>query len=187
MVHHFGRIISTPQHYSEEADFTIGTRMSVGKENLMRWLLAHGADPNVVHDQAPSPLVSAVVAKEGGDAMRLLLEHGAALEPNILHYVIGSRERNKMSDIRERVQQLVRAGAEINHIDPKRKGTPLHCAAWHYRGDIVEAVIELGADPNVVFDGRTAADVAKDKSQDHKAYLTIYDFLKDKTKVTPEE
>ncbi|EGZ69771.1 ankyrin, partial [Neurospora tetrasperma FGSC 2509] len=68
-------------------EFEDGTalRMSVGNENLTRWLLAHGADPNVSHDRAPSPLISAAVTEKGYGAMRLLLEHGAALEPNILH------------------------------------------------------------------------------------------------------
>lgn len=159
--------------------------MSVGNENLTRWLLAHGADPNVAHDRAPSPLISAAITEKGGNAVRMLLEHGAVLEPNILHYAVQSRA--SMSDRRDRVEQLVRAGANINHIDPKRKGTPLHCAVWHNRGDVVEALIELGADPNVVFQGRTAADVAKDRCQKLEHYLKIYQFLKDKIKVTPEE
>ncbi|KAK1779623.1 ankyrin repeat-containing domain protein [Copromyces sp. CBS 386.78] len=141
-------------------------RLSVGNENLTRWLLAHGADPNVVaHDRSStSPLVSAAVTEKGGSAVRMLCEeHGAS-------------SRTRMSDRRER---LVRAGANINYIDPKRKGTPLHCAVVYNRGDVVEALIELGkADPNVVFQGQTAADVALDRDS--------YEFLKDKTKVTPE-
>lgn len=159
--------------------------MSAGNENLTRWLLAHGADPNVTHDRAPSPLISAAVTEKGCDSMRLLLEHGAALEPNILHHAIGSR--TSMSDRRERVELLVRAGANINHIDPQRKGTPLHCAVWHNRGDVVEALVELGADANIVFQGRTAAELAKERGQKLEHYMKIYDFLKEKTKVTPEE
>lgn len=163
-------------------------RMSVGKEKLMRWLLDHGADPNLAHDQAPSALRTAVVTEKGGDAVRLLLEHGAALEPpNILHFAINAQATMSDRACVERVKQLVRAGADINHIDPKKKGTALHLAAWHSRGDIVEALIELGADPDVVFMGRTAADVAKEEARDFKPAVKIYEFLKEKTKATPEE
>ena len=153
----------------------------------MRWLLAHGADPNLAHDRAPSALLTAVVDEEGGDAVRILLEHGVALEPpNIIHLVIDANAGMSDRACVDMVKQLVRAGAYINHIDPKKQGTPLHFAAWHNRGDIVEALIELGADPDIVFMGRTAADVAKEEGQRFKPFLEIYEFLKDKTNVTSE-
>ena len=153
----------------------------------MRWLLAHGADPNLAHDRAPSALLTAVVDEEGGDAVRILLEHGAMLEPpNIIHSVIDANAGMSDRACVDMVKQLVHAGADINHIDPQKKGTPLHFAAWHNRRDLVEALIELGADPNIMFMGRTAADVAKEEGKRFESSLEIYEFLKDKTKVTSE-
>lgn len=94
----------------------------------MRWFLAHGADPNLAHDRAPSALLTAVVDEEGGDAVRIFLEHGVALEPpNINHLVIDANAGRSDRACVDMVKQLVRAGAYINHIDPKKQGTAALC------------------------------------------------------------
>ena len=59
------------------------------------------------------------------------------------------------------VRNLIRAGYPINEQDDQALATPLHYAAINGHGDVIRALLELGADQTIVDDeGKTAYDKA---------------------------
>jgi ankyrin repeat protein len=134
---------------------------------VVELLLTHGADVKACDGQGRTPLGSAVLylACPGIDHVRLieiLLRFGARPSPPRLD------ERDAEPALCEVVRSgnariarmLVEAGADVNASD--RWGTPLHRAAERGLDQIVELLLQAGADPSVRDpEGRTALDMVE--------------------------
>ncbi|EGO55026.1 hypothetical protein NEUTE1DRAFT_123573 [Neurospora tetrasperma FGSC 2508] len=159
--------------------------------------------------RAPSALTTAIVAEgqAGADAIRTLLAHGADLEPNMLHSAIEASCRwrnvpNKDQACAERVRLLIDAAAAqkikggdkekkkggvqwyLNYLDPKKKGTPLHCAIWWRRLETVQVLVEAGADVvgSALYRGMTVIQAARRRvemmeGQGHEEAKRIWEWL----------
>lgn len=167
----------------------------------MSFLLSHSADPNLLSipgrlRRAPSALITAAVVKDGADAIRTLLDHGAVLEPNIIHCAIEAscrwRNIDKEHGCAERVRLLIDAAKEtakgreegvkwyLNYLDLKKKGTPLHCAVWWQRLETVQVLVGEGADVGVLCRGMTVAQAARRRAEmvgGHESATRIWEWL----------
>ena len=118
-----------------------------GHTDVIRTLIAAGADPNVRNIDNTIPLHCAA---EGGHAKAVvtLLESGA--DPNArnsdeaapLHYAAEGGH----ADV---IGALIAAGADPNVTGSGFGGTPVHLAATGGHTEAVNALLEAGADPNV--------------------------------------
>jgi len=123
-------------------------------ERLVRWFLAHGADPNRASPRGETPFDAA-----GGIAsipvLELLLQYGANIKSGgVLQHAIRSREYTP--ERFEVIEFLLERGADINKIEtyllPTRfqpKGTPLYVAASEGDEKVVKLLLERGADPSI--------------------------------------
>jgi ankyrin repeat protein len=110
---------------------------------ILKWVLQHGADPNVKNSRGATPLATAVIMDKPLEA-QLLLDHGAAVEPHLIH-----RALRAASGVGESMfRLLLEAGVDINYDSPEY-GTPLHLAAYDGDKDTVEMLLRLGANPNI--------------------------------------
>ncbi|XP_071777130.1 ankyrin repeat and SOCS box protein 13-like [Centroberyx gerrardi] len=115
---------------------------SAGSIECVRLLLDHGAKANpALTSRTPSPLHEACM---GGnwDCVKLLIATGASLEAYDLYYgtplhVACANENT------ECVKVLLNAGAKVNAA--RLHETPLHHAAKKMRADMIEMLVEFGA------------------------------------------
>ncbi|KAK1145719.1 hypothetical protein N8T08_003957 [Aspergillus melleus] len=130
--------------------------LAIDDEQLIRWLLDKGANPN--HGAA---LFSSGVSKEtdakSGEVLNaaaegasvavlnLLLERGARLERSYPLHFAAKRGRVDM------IQRLLELNVDINGFDELRGsykiGTPLHYAARFCHAETVQYLLDKGADP----------------------------------------
>ncbi|RMJ21689.1 Ankyrin repeat protein [Aspergillus sp. HF37] len=128
-------------------------------EDLCRWLLDRGADPNARCILDVSPL-SIAVREAPLAIIKLLLQRGGSIEcGQLLHYAVARDE----PDYLEVLDFLLNKGlsAHINRVMFTNDrisyewqkafgiGTPLHHAADDGKLDLVDALISWGADPSV--------------------------------------
>ena len=132
--------------------------MAVQDEELTRWFLTHGADPNAKSDVDETPL-SIAVRDTPFEMIKLLFDHGGSTEHgHLLHYAIA----RKLPDRLEVFKWIFeKGGFRINDImyqtDPRAflqnefagLGTPLHSTTEGDHLDIVEILLSNGADPGV--------------------------------------
>ena len=106
--------------------------MQLGTSHIVRSLLEHGADPNVVYE-------------EGKTLLHLELgPHGSSWRPV-----------TTWSDDHLVAELLLEHGADANARDDSHK-TPLLLAMRHRTSSIVRCLLEHGADPNLVYEeGKT--------------------------------
>lgn len=115
---------------------------------MVRWLLAHGANPDPADDSSPAPLIWTIY---GGDTatIRIFLDGGANVncrEPNGATPLLVCARQGKSNIARI----LLEAGA-----DPKMGGdrygrSPLHLAALAGQSEMVRLLLSHDADPNAV-------------------------------------
>ena len=130
-----------------------------GRPDMVRLLLARGADPNPVRAIGKSPLEAALLHPE---AMRVLLEHGA--DPNRLLYdgstALQDLVRYKRGDYIQAITTLLGHGADPNMADPRTGETILMIAALELNVDLVKLLLEHGADVTQVNQaGRSVLDM----------------------------
>jgi ankyrin repeat protein len=153
--------------------------VTFGKVDSVRWLLQHGADPNLYD---PSGTTSPAVAGSGvhasGDPpdgpplgsahlhlrnpedraiILLLLDAGA--DPDTPG-TFGETLLHKAARVKfhRLAQRLLDLGADVN-AQNDRGETPLHEAAKAYDSLLVDTLLQAGADPSIGDErGRTAAD-----------------------------
>lgn len=149
---------------------------------LLTYLLEHGGDPgrsleSPKHFLSFLPLEFVAFSSTETNA-RLLIEHGATLKhTGALQLAARSRRRERL----DMVRLLVEAGIDVNGmvyeddtsadqqylVNPAARETALHSAARNGYKDVVEYLLEHGADPekkNV--SGHTAVDCASNERYD---------------------
>jgi len=133
-----------------------------GRLDNARFLLTHGADPNLTRAGGATPLAGAVM-RLNSDMMGLLLEHGAdvnraySLEGEdciacpfgitVLHQMAGMWTWGGIDreDLKAWVRRLVEAGADPNRRDDSGY-TPLDHALSLGSTEVAELLIDLGAE-----------------------------------------
>ncbi|KAL8870086.1 MAG: hypothetical protein Q9174_003784 [Haloplaca sp. 1 TL-2023] len=132
--------------------------LAVQDEELTRWLLAHGADPNAKNEVDVTPL-SIAVCDAPFETIKLLFDHGGTTKHgHLLHYAI-YRELPDRLEVFKWIFE--KGGFRLNDImyqnDPyafiqnefANLCTPLHSAARRGYLEIVEILLKNGADPGV--------------------------------------
>ena len=121
-------------------------------ENLVRWFLAHGADPNPYGTKAGSTILDVAAANATPAIFDLLVSHGARLaDSDALHSAAGERE--KRPGRVEMMAHLLDLGFDINAMGrrdypPSRcigRGTSLHAAVHTQQTDRVNFLVQRGA------------------------------------------
>ena len=116
----------------------------VGSANAMRWLLDHGADPNLANSSGSTALMLSAtdIAK-----VRLLKDHGAVVNATSTRgrtalFLAAMSDRS--ADI---VRLLISAGADVHVVDGL-KMTVLHAAAIGNDAETVRVLVDAGLDVN---------------------------------------
>ena len=121
-------------------------------EKLVRWFLAHGADPNPYGAKAGSTILDVAAANSTPTIFDLLISHGARLgDSDALHSAAGERE--KRPGRVEMMAHLLGLGFDINvtgrrDYPPSRRigrGTPLHAAVHTQQTDRISFLVQRGA------------------------------------------
>ena len=142
------------------------SRDSVDHEELLRWLLDNGGDPNLRAERQRSgsccrlftPLTRAAHSMDTR-GLEILLSYGAELDPMALHEAIECRSDRKIAHM----EVLYHRGVDINYWT-RRWGTPLDHAVHRRSKGNVQFLLERGADATIrnVLD-KTPAEMARDK------------------------
>lgn len=143
----------------EDAEYALPFAAANGSAEIVRLLLALGADPNIQEPTYGSPLLGA--ARFGYlEVVSLLLDQGA--DPKQVYWDDKDNILIEVAFGSNRILgQLIEAGAEINYQNAEGR-TPLHYAVLNNRPENVRTLLEEGAYPNVVdSDGNTALDLAE--------------------------
>ena len=157
-------------------------RHTIRNEELIRWFLSHGADPNA-YGKPGATILDVVAANSSPTVFDLLIAHGARLEDSdALHSAAGERE--KRPGRVEMMTHLLEMGMDINAMGrrdypPSRRigrGTPLHAAVGARELDRIEFLLERGADMEVRNTlGQTPLEYAV-----AKGFATSEEFLRSK-------
>jgi ankyrin repeat protein len=123
---------------------------------LIRALVEKGADINKIYSEEGTPLVYAI-RKPSVAQVKILLECGA--KPDIPVRDIYPLCFAVLSNKPELVRLLLEHGAEIEQTN-ERSLSALHMAAQIKNADILDVLLEAGADPNFSYYGSTALHAA---------------------------
>ncbi len=163
--------IVTPAHHEWSAMSGVKER----KFDLVKNLLEHGANPNAQLQQNPrrygytvysarprgsTPFLLAAMAGETA-IMRMLVDYGAdpllAAENGVTPLMMAAGVRRNLSEIRvpesdslESVKLAVELGADVNAADTSWGDTALHGAARIKSADIIQFLVDNGAEVNVL-------------------------------------
>ena len=140
----------------------------------MKWLLDHGADPNIKGPKYPSPLATAAL-EPLSPVFDILISRGAELDPEALFLAMSPRGKGCIPVM----EYLINRGIEIDTISPKL-GTPLHYAvSLGSKGrEKLELLLRQGADRTVInLAGFTPAELAR-----QKGYTDFFEILFEEVK-----
>ena len=140
-------------------------RHGEGAIGAVQFLLEHGADVNAQRDDLWTPLHLAFnVGKL--EAARMLLEHHAEVNARNddgqapLHLLSRFEPRQDEDGGVDVARRLLELGANVNEKD-KDDATPLHLASYYKRLDIVQVLLDRGADIDIMNgQGKTALQIA---------------------------
>jgi hypothetical protein len=137
--------------------------MVMTSEKCAKWLLDHGADPNIRFHKSGPPLATAALEplSSSQPVLDLLISYGAELDVSALLSAMKPRGKGGIPVM----QYLVDRGIDVNGICPPW-GTPLHFAVIIGSMEKVEFLLEKGADPTIrnVRD-MTPADIAAENGR----------------------
>lgn len=118
----------------------------------LRWLLEHGADPNLSSErreigsclQRATPLNYASKLSDP-NSVNILLSHGAILDPDAIYHAIGIRyQKNGTATLKA----LIDHGADVNH-NSKRWSTPLFHTVRIGSPEKLRLLLASGVDPEI--------------------------------------
>ena len=127
-------------------------RHVVLNQDLSRWFLSHGADPNAC-SKPGSTLLDVVAANSTPTVFDLFIDHGARLEDSDALISSAGERENRPGRV-EMMAHLLDMGMDISAIGrrdypPSRRmgrGTPLHAAVGARAIDRIEFLLERGTD-----------------------------------------
>lgn len=134
----------------------LNTAIIKGRVDTVLLLLKMGADPNLP-DATSTPLIKAVSSFESASIVSLLLKNGA--DPNLqfgnakdrdgpLGFLTKQINSNEADQVKS-LQLLLQAGANVD-ASATDGGTPLHNVILLNRVDLAKALLEAGANPNLI-------------------------------------
>ena len=136
----------------------------LGEIDLVRFFLDRGADPNVTNKDGDTPLHVACLAGKP-DVVSYLIKKKADLNVKGVNGqtpLMAAICSQKSPEDRYCVHALLLAGAAVNTANSQRD-TPLHLAAARGKAEIVEILLDKGADPTVKgFRDQTPLEVTED-------------------------
>jgi ankyrin repeat protein len=102
-----------------------------------------------------------------------LLAYGAKFPPDMLHQMIRYAWREgKVEETAPLMKFFIQKGADLNHVDAGT-GTPLHHAASFAFEPLIRILLDSGANPTILVDGKTPADVASDRKHDGATEMLV--------------
>ena len=120
-----------------------------GRKEIIQILLEKGAEINATTDIGMTPLHYAVLS-EDAEVIALLLEKGADIcaitklkKSTLFHIAVQHKH------IKDITALLIRIGADVNAVKFKG-GTPLYMANTWWSAQLVQLLLDSGADPSVV-------------------------------------
>ncbi|GKZ82885.1 hypothetical protein AnigIFM56816_007710 [Aspergillus niger] len=144
-----------------------------------RELLERGVDPNRCGPRRISPLASALnkVDDDGGATFDLLVQYGAKVDSSLWFYALAWTTQTEL-----KARFLLSRGIDPTTATSEKWGTPLHVAARFADGEVIQLLLDAGADPTArsngtAFRGRTPAEVAEWKmraSSEHSGMKPVY-------------
>lgn len=151
-----------------------------GHLETVKLLVELGAEVNAQYEDGQTALMYAAEADKP-DIVRFLAESGANINTkkkdgnSALHLAA-------MNNGLETVTALVELGSDINAIENEYGNTPLMIAAWSAYADIIQYLLDHGADISIKLkDGRTVLDVVGDSTEYPE---TIIEMLKKAAEAT---
>ncbi len=122
-----------------------------GQLDVVKWLLKHGADPNLSNWQSP---LSQACFYGHYDVARILLENGA--DPNFTTHTGATPLSEAVDQTKgaKMVELLIAYGADVSWLDRNTKGTLLHKAAYNCEPGMVQLLLEQDMDPNALASGK---------------------------------
>ena len=139
---------------------------------LVQLVVDAGADVNALGLDAYTPLHRAAELN-GGEIVTMLLAAGA--DPNV--FTTDGRDYSPLhlaaaKHNLEAIEALVAGGVPINGHNPELDATALHYAAFVGDTEVIQLLLNLGADPQALqLDGYTALEVAQANGQDAAAAM----------------
>ncbi|KAL8786470.1 MAG: hypothetical protein Q9213_002786 [Squamulea squamosa] len=149
-------------------------------EELVRWFLAHGADPNAAVQSWPSPLEAAAF-KAPLEVIKILVDHGGRVYPS---NALPQAAKTALPDRTEILAYFLDKGAPIDMVEyefdkktfqkfgVKAFGTALHQASKRGNEQLVQFLLQRGAEPSVKDSvGKTALQYAQEN--DHQGVVSL--------------
>lgn len=150
------------------------TAVSNAQSETVRLLLKFGADPNeeeivfvknnntIAQENKGLPITKAL-SKEDFQTIKALLEGGAKLPDDILHFAINALKLGNHENDIQIVTLLLNYGASVNYQNARRQ-TPLHVVVQKDMRHLIKPLIDAGANINTKDDkGRTPLEVSASK------------------------
>jgi len=156
----FARRLWTSKLEKSTFDQFIASAFEGKDSEMLQYFLDNGADPNASMTDGTTLLTTAV-AQNDTESVRLLLEHKADADaPDNLGICPVMKVADSESGNLEILKLLLDHGADPNGRIPKEERptirTPLAAAWFHHRQDMMELLVEKGANVNFQsFDGHT--------------------------------
>lgn len=156
------------------------TRRVLEDADLVRWFVAHGADPNAAIQSWPSPLEAAAF-KAPLEVIKILVDQGGRVYPS---NALPAAAKTALPDRTEILAYFLDKGAPINMIEyefddetgkrfgVKAFGTALHQASKRGNEQLVRFLLERGATTSPIDStGKTAMQYAHENN--HRGVVTL--------------